>query len=64
MTFVFQLGEYAVEGADWSIEKFGSGVYMVAAKGGKILWEEVSVSVPTFSLSLSKQFSFLRVPWK
>ena len=32
-----------MEGADWSIENFGSGVYVCAARDGKILWEEVSV---------------------
>ena len=41
--FSFQLGDCVVEGADWSIENFGSGVYVCAARDGKILWEEVSV---------------------
>ena len=42
-SFACQLGNYAVEGADWSIENFATGVYMCAAKDGKILFEEVSV---------------------
>ena len=43
VTFALQIGEYAVEGGDWSIENFATGVYISAARDGKILWEEVSV---------------------
>ena len=32
-----------VESGHWEIAGFGAGMYMVAATGGNILWEQVSL---------------------
>ena len=32
-----------VESGHWEIAGFGAGLYMVAATGGNILWEQVSL---------------------
>eukprot|EP00092_Neocalanus_flemingeri_P046337 GFUD01052105.1.p1 GENE.GFUD01052105.1~~GFUD01052105.1.p1 ORF type:complete len:163 (+),score=50.29 GFUD01052105.1:39-491(+) len=38
-----ELGDYVVESGNWEVRNFGRGVYMTAARNGKIQWKEITM---------------------
>eukprot|EP00091_Calanus_sinicus_P020500 TRINITY_DN5626_c0_g1_i4.p1 TRINITY_DN5626_c0_g1~~TRINITY_DN5626_c0_g1_i4.p1 ORF type:complete len:149 (-),score=37.34 TRINITY_DN5626_c0_g1_i4:55-501(-) len=43
-TILRELGDSVVESGTWSVPKFGRGVYMYAARGGEVMWHEITMS--------------------